>query len=247
MKKLYAVYMTLLLVLGLMQSCSSVNSKVSSTCEKVGTTYVYADKFGNSKIILLPTGDFVYSESSDGMLVEICQCNKGRWYQKKDTIYLTTLYQGDYITELEDSISNDSILVFFYSLRTGNPTDNFAYVNGGDSLVFPTTKGYLYISCTEKGSLAQQLLIGMDMAEQGDGVTLECGRAYKYYIRDCFPILMREKMFILTDSCLLDISSSRSYHMAPPHTETHLLKMHQNDYSNYLISILFKWRLEISS
>lgn len=95
---------------------------------------------------------------------------------------------------------------------------------GGDSLVFPTTKGYLYISCTEKGSLAQQLLIGMDMEEQGDGVTLECGRAYKYYIRDCFPILMREKMFILTDSCLLDISSSRSYHMEAPPKKNHTTK-----------------------
>ena len=225
MKKLYAVYMTLLLVLGLMQSCSSVNSKVSSTCEKVGTTNVYADKFGNSKIILLPTGDFVYSESSDGMLVEICQCNKGRWYHKNDTIYLTTLFQGNYIVESDvDAVCNDSVLICFYSLRTGNPTDNFAYVNGGDSLVFPTTKGYLYISCTEKGSLAQQLLIGMDMEEQGDGVTLECGRAYKYYIRDCFPILMREKMFILTDSCLLDISSSRSYHMEAPPQKNHTTK-----------------------
>lgn len=226
MKKLYAVYMTLLLVLGLMQSCSSVNSKVSSTCEKVGTTYVYADKFGNSKIILLPTGDFVYSESSDGMLVEICQCNKGRWYQKKDTIYLTTLYQGDYITELEDSISNDSVLICFYSIQTGEPTDKFAYVNEEDGLVFPTTNGYLNISCKEKESLAQQLLIGIDIDDETrrKGISLECGRAYKCYIKDCFPILMREKMFILTDSCLLDISSSRSYHMEAPPQKKHTTK-----------------------
>lgn len=216
MKKLYAVYMTLLLVLGLMQSCSSVNSKVSSTCEKVGTTYVYADKFGNSKIILLPTGDFVYSESSDGMLVEICQCNKGRWYHKNDTIYLTTLFQGNYIVESDvDAVCNDSVLICFYSLQTGNPTDNFAYVNGGDSLVFPTTKGYLYISCTEKGSLAQQLLIGIDIDDETrrKGISLECGRAYKCYIKDCHPIVMRERKYILTDSCLLDISVKRPYHI----------------------------------
>ena len=208
--------MTLLLVLGLMQSCSSVNSKVSSTCEKVGSTYVYADKFGNSKIILLPTGDFVYSESSDGMLVEICQCNKGRWYHKNDTIYLTTLFQGNYIVESDvDAVCNDSILICFYSLRTGNPTDNFAYVNGGDSLVFPTTKGYLYISCTEKGSLAQQLLIGIDIDDETrrKGISLECGRAYKCYIKDCHPIVMRERKYILTDSCLLDISVKRPYHI----------------------------------
>lgn len=208
--------MTLLLVLGLMQSCSSVNSKVSSTCEKVGTTYVYADKFGNSKIILLPTGDFVYSESSDGMLVEICQCNKGRWYHKNDTIYLTTLFQGNYIVESDvDAVCNDSVLICFYSLQTGNPTDNFAYVNGGDSLVFPTTKGYLYISCTEKGSLAQQLLIGIDIDDETrrKGISLECGRAYKCYIKDCHPIVMRERKYILTDSCLLDISVKRPYHI----------------------------------
>lgn len=215
MKKLYAVYMTLLLVLGLMQSCSSVNSKVSSTCEKVGTTYVYADKYGNSKIILLPTGDFVYSESSDGMLVEICQCIKGRWYQKKDTIYLTTLYQGDYITELEDSISNDSVLICFYSIQTGEPTDKFAYVNEEDGLVFPTTNGYLNISCKEKESLAQQLLIGIDIDDETrrKGISLECGRAYKCYIKDCHPIVMRERKYILTDSCLLDISVKRPYHI----------------------------------
>lgn len=225
MKKLYAVYMTLLLVLGLMQSCSSVNSKVSSTCEKVGTTYVYADKFGNSKIILLPTGDFVYSESSDGMLVEICQCIKGRWYQKKDTIYLTTLYQGNRITELEKSVSDDSVLICFYSLQTGNPTDDFAYVNKVGGLVFPTANGHLNISCTEKESLAQQLLIGMDIEEIGEGISLECGRAYKYYIRDCFPIVMRDRKFILTDSCLLDISSApRSYRM-----EEHPSKKHGKD------------------
>lgn len=104
-------------------------------------------------------------------------------------------------------------ILYFYSLQTGKPTDNFAYVNEEDSLVFPTTNGYLNISCTEKESLAQQLLIGMDIEELGEGISLECGRAYKYYVRDCFPIVMRDKKFILTDSCLLDISAPRSYHM----------------------------------
>ena len=215
MKKVYTVYMSLLLALGLMQSCSSLSSKVAPTHEKVGTTYVYADEFGNSKIFLHPTGDFVYSESSVGMLVEICQSIKGRWYQKKDTIYLTTLSQGNYITELEDSISNDSIIVCFYSIQTGEPTDNFAYVNEKDSLVLPNTNGYLYISCTEKESLARQLLIGIDTDDEirRKGISLECGKSYKCYIKDCYPIVMRERKYILTDSCLLDISVKRLYQM----------------------------------
>lgn len=213
MRKVHTEYMILLLALGLVHSCSSLSSKVVSTYEKIDTTYVHTDEFGNSKIILHSTGDFVYSESSDGMLVEICQCNKGRWYQKKDTVYLTTLFQGGYITELEKSVNNDSVLICFYSLQTGEPTDDFVFFNEENSLVSSTTKGYLYISCTEKESLAQQLLIGKDLEEIGKGISLECGRAYKYYIRDCHPIVMHERKFIMTDSCLLDISAPRLYHM----------------------------------
>lgn len=215
MKKVYMVYMTLLVAIGLMQSCSPLNSNVTPTCEKVSTTYIHVDEFGNSKIILYPTGDFVYSESSNGMLVEICQYIKGRWCQKMDTIYLTTLYQGDYITELENSVSNDSVLICFYSIQTGEPTDDFAYFNEKDSLELPTTNGYLYISCTEIESLARQLLIGIDADDEirRKGISLECGRAYKYYIKDCHPIVMRERKFIMTDSCLLDIIGEREYHM----------------------------------
>lgn len=215
MKKVYTIYMTLLLTICLMQSCSLLNRNATPTHEKIGTTYVCADKYGNSKIILNSTGDFVYSESSDGMIVEICQCIKGRWYQKKDTVYLTTLYQGDYFTELENSVSDDSVLICFYSLQTGKPTDKFAYVNEENGLVFPTTNGHLYISCTEKESLAQQLLMGIDADDEirRKGISLECGRAYKCYIKDCHPIVMRERKYILSDSCLLDISVKRLYHI----------------------------------
>lgn len=112
MKIVYVVYMALLLALCLMQSCSSLNSKVAPTYEKVGTSYVYVDNFGTSRIILHSTGDFVYSETMKEILVEICQCNKGRWYQKNDTVHLTTLFQGDYIVKSEgDAVSDDSILL----------------------------------------------------------------------------------------------------------------------------------------
>lgn len=207
--------MTLIVSIGLMQSCRQPNYSVARTCKKASTTYIYADEYSSSKIILYSTGDFAYNESSNGMLIEICQYIKGSWHQKKDTAYLTTLYQGNYITELEGSVSNDSVLIFFYSIQTGEPTDDFAYINEKDSIEFPTTDGLLFISCTEKESLTRQLLVGLDTDDgiREKGLSLECGRAYKCYMKDCHPIVMRERKFILTDSSLLDLSVNRLYHV----------------------------------
>lgn len=229
MKKVYVAYMFLLVALGLMQSCCPLNSKVAPTYEKVGTSYVYVNNISNSRLTLLPTGDFVYSETIHEILGEICQCNKGRWYQKKDTVYLTTLFQGDYIVELGDAACDDSVLICIYSLQTGKPTDDFAYVNEKDSIELPTTDGLLCISCTEKESLARQLHMGI-VDDIEIGVSLECGKAYKYYIKDCFPIVMREEKFILTDSCLFDISAQRLYHMEELQKRTQLERQNKTTF-----------------
>lgn len=179
--------------------------------------YIYVSNLDmniTSKITLFSNGDFVYKASNPYCLCELCQNDKGRWFQKKDTVFLTTFFQGDYFAELEDAVSNDSVLICFYSIQTGEPSDDFAYFNENDSLEFPTINGYLYISCAEKEILTGQLRVGYTDDEiRKEGMSLECGRAYRYYIKDCLPTVMREDKFIITDSCLVEISTGSIYRL----------------------------------
>lgn len=214
-KILKTVY--LLILASICQSCSFHNSKNLPIygCEDI--RYLYTNYLDTASIILLPSGYFIYSRNNnDYILGELRKKNKGIWLQKKDTIILTTFFQNkfeDFFMELGDIEYKDSILIHIYSLQTEKPTDDFAFFNENDSLILPTIEGHLCVACTEKENLIKQLFLEMIDNNEMMSVSLECGKEYKYYIKDCIPLVMHEEKFIVTDSCLFQISLERLYRL----------------------------------
>lgn len=204
-----------LILASICQLYSFQNSKNISIYESKNIYYLYTNDSDTSSIILLPSGYFIYSQTNNNYtLGELCQNNKGIWLQKKDTILLTTFFQNefeDFFVELGDIESKDSVLIHIYSLQTEKPTDDFAFFNENDSLILPTTEGCLCVACTEKVNLIKQLFLGMIDNNEMSSVSLECGKEYKYYIKNCFPFVMHEEKFIVTDSCLFEISEGKLY------------------------------------
>ena len=206
-------YLSVLLVL--LQSCSSLNSNRVSIVEESGISYLYVDSVDQcaySRITLFQDGMFIYKETNHYILGRHCQCNKGKWTKEGDTINLTTLFQDNnnvYITELGNIELNDSISLLIYSLSTMEPSTEFAYIDNKKNVISPNIKGELCIPCSEKENLVRQLLIGL--SGSNDELTLECGRRYKYYIKDCMPTILQKERFILTDSTLFNIENKRIY------------------------------------
>lgn len=165
------------------------------------------------RITFSPTGNFTYSEDSHILLGELCHYNKGRWYQKEDTLILTTFIQNkveDYIVDMGDFAYEDSILITIYSLQTGETTDDFAYIDGKDSFIQPTSEGRLCIPCQERVNFTRQLMLGVT-EEENENIELQCGRKYKCYLKDCYPIMMQGKKFVVKDSTLIDIGTGELY------------------------------------
>lgn len=210
--KYFSVKIISLVTIILLQSCSPLIGKIDPLYKADSISYLYVSNIDtniNSKITLFATGDFICSENNSYILGELCQYNSGSWYKNEDTIHLTSYFQNNYIVDLGEAEYKDSIPIFIYSLQTEKPTNDFAFINEKDSLELPTTDGRLCISCKEKEDLTQQLLVGI--SDNNATVLLECGRKYRYYIKDCWPILFVDEKFIMTDSILLNIKTNERY------------------------------------
>ena len=205
MKKLFYIEKILLLVvLLLIQSCSVLKDKYEFGHDAISFLYVNNTNSNEYKrITLSPTGNFTYSENSHLLLGELCHYNKGRWYQKEDTLILTTFIQNkveDYTVDMGDFAYEDSILITIYSLQTGETTDDFVYIDAG------TTTGAMLPYITE-----QSAVYVTNAEEENENIVLQCGRKYKCYLKDCYPIMMQREKFVVKDSTLLDISSGELY------------------------------------
>lgn len=196
------------------QSCSVLKDKKEFGHDVISFSYVNNMNTDERKrITFFPTGDFVYSEDGHLLLGELCHYNKGRWYQKEDTVNLTTFIQNNvdnYIVEIGDFAYGDSILINVYSLQTEKTTDDFAYFDEKDSLVQPTQEGRLCIPCREMANFTRQFLLGV-YDGNNENVVLQCGRQYKCYLKDCHPIIMQDEKFVVKNSTLLDISTGELY------------------------------------
>lgn len=215
MKYLFYIEKILLFaVFFLTQSCSVLKDKKDLGHDITSFSYVNNENTNeNKRITFFPSGDFIYSEESHLLLGELCHYNKGRWHQKEDTINLTTFIQNkvdNYIVEMGDFSYEDSILIIIYSLQTGETTDDFAYIDGKDSFIQPTSEGRLCIPCQERANFTRQLMLGVT-EEENENIELQCGRKYKCYLKDCYPIMMQGKKFVVKDSTLLDISTGELY------------------------------------
>ena len=47
--------------------------------------------------------------------------------------------------------------------------------------------------------------------EENENIELQCGRKYKCYLKDCYPIMMQGKKFVVKDSTLIDIGTGELY------------------------------------
>lgn len=56
----------------------------------------------------------------------------------------------------------------------------------------------------------RQLMLGVT-EEENENIELKCGRKYKCYLKDCYPIMMQGKKFVVKDSTLIDIGTGELY------------------------------------
>ena len=135
------------------------------------------------------------------LLIQSCSVLKDKYEFGHDAI--SFLY-------VNNTNSNEYKIITLYSLQTGETTDDFVYIDEKDSFIQPTPEGRLCIPCQERVNFTRQLMLGVS-EEENENIVLQCGRKYKCYLKDCYPIMMQGEKFVVKNSTLLDISTGELY------------------------------------
>lgn len=166
-------------------------------------------------IRFFPNGEFIYNYTGCTSLATPCNTQKGRWKITGDTLILNTYYQDrldDYFKE-EGHICIDSIGVSVFSMNTLRPTDDFVYIDDDIGFFVPDSKGCILLPCTKKECL--ETLIRTELIHIMDSIgnfKMECGKKYRYYLKDCYQTVMKNERFVILDSVIINCKNGTVYY-----------------------------------
>lgn len=202
-----------LLIILVCTGCSS-SKKMQTNKHSIVGKYTETRYDYNTVIELKANGIFylTYEKGQPPGLAKICECQQGKWYIKDDTIVLNTFFQNniDNYFELEGYRNDDSIEVTMYSLNTMSITDE-AICLAGFGFVYPDSNGIIVIPCFQKSQLATFIRAYIPIAQSFCSDEIVCGGKYKFFYKDCYPIVFTQRKFLIISSGILDLKFSTLY------------------------------------
>ena len=184
-------------------------NKTSIVGKYTETRYDY-----NTVIELQSNGIFyhTYEKGQPPGLAKNCECQQGTWHIKDDTLVLNTFFQNindDYFA-LEGYRNDDSIEVTMYSLNTMSKTDE-ALCLTDYGFYYPDSNGKIVLSCSQKSQLETSVRVYIPVAQSFCSDEIACGGKYKFYLKDCYPIVFTQRKFLIMNSGILDLMFSTLY------------------------------------
>ena len=195
--------------------CSSVN-KTRSNCTLIEGKYVAKTDWYEEIIEIQSNGSFylILERGNLTGLAESCKTQQGTWLIKEDTLILNTDFQNlidDYFA-LEGDRKDDSIEITMYSLNTMSICNEpMCIVDYG--FYYPDSNGKIILSCLQKKQLASFVRVSLSspVNESFRDDDIECGKKYRLYVRDCYPVVYKQRKFMIMGTGILDCKYSVLY------------------------------------
>ena len=202
-------------------ACSSKTSRFAL----IGKTYHHEEPGKNCfiSIIFYDDSTCYINEQLDcsdilDYLVELCENTKCKWEMNGDTIFITSLFQNrvdDFIYELNEDVSEDSVSLVVFSLQTGKPIANFEVLLDNDVLLCTDSSGK--ITFPESETRAPESVISSFINRYNEEtpipVHLLGGKCYRANIEYCWMSVINQEKYYLIDSNRIRDTYGRVYHI----------------------------------